>query len=179
MASSPVAKLLFFACLAVSCPVLNAPILACSSGATFSKGLYRDEEASYRVGLLNTKWERVYVGAQNDLAWRNQGLGGIIQVNASCNPSMDVPLRALTNHLLIGFTARKIYEQKLLPMAGRESLRTHLLAKLDGVSREMVFDVLKKDGCVYDFSVITPPGPRFSRALQDYIGLIAGFRSNR
>ncbi len=131
------------------------------------------------MGLLNTKWERVYIGGQNDLAWQNRELGGIIQVNASCNPSMDVPLRALTNHLLIGFTERKIQEQKLLPMAGRESLRTHLTAKLDGVPREMVFDVLKKDGCVYDFSVVTSPGSPFSHALQDYFGLIAGFRSNR
>jgi hypothetical protein len=179
MAPPPVAKLFFFAWLAVSCPALVAPILACSSGPTFYQGLYRDEEASYRVGLLNTKWERIYIGGQNDLAWQNQKLSAIIQVNASCNPSMDVPLRALTNHLLIGFTERKIQEQKLLPMAGRESLRTHLTAKLDGVPREMVFDVLKKDGCVYDFSVVTPPGSRFSRALQDYLGLIAGFRSNR
>jgi hypothetical protein len=92
---------------------------------------------------------------------------------------MDVPLKALTNHLLIGFTERKFQEQKLLSMAGRESLRTHLTAKLDGVPREMVFDVLKKDGCVYDFSVVTPPGSRFTRAFQDYLGLVAGFRSNQ
>jgi hypothetical protein len=179
MAHSPVAKLFFFAWLAVSSPTLVAPILGCSSGPTFSQGLFRDEEASYRVGLLNTKWERVYVSGRNDLAWLNEKLDAIIQVNASCNPSMDVPLKALTNHLLIGFTERNIQEQKLLPMAGRETLRTHLTAKLDGVPREMVLDVLKKDGCVYDFSVVTPPGSRFAPALQDYLGLIAGFRSNQ
>ncbi|MBN1653626.1 MAG: hypothetical protein JXA30_07600 [Deltaproteobacteria bacterium] len=126
---------------------------------------------------MNTRWERVFVGDQNDLAWRHPEFNAIIQVNASCSPSMDIPLRALTNHLLIGFTEREIQEQKLLPMAGREALRTHLTAKLDGVPREMVFDVLKKDGCVYDFSLIAPPDARFSRALKDYLSLIAGFRS--
>lgn len=179
MARSFVAKLIFYASLTVSFPALVGPILACSSGATFSHGHFRDAEASYQLGLLGSKWERVYISSRNDLAWQNQDLGAIIQVNASCNPSMDVPLKALTNHLMIGFTERNIREQKLLPMAGRESLRTHLTAKLDGVPREMVFDVLKKNGCVYDFSVVTPPGPRFNRALRDYLGLIAGFRSDR
>jgi len=179
MALPPFAKPFLFAWLTVCCSALLGPIIACSSGATFSQGLYRDEEVSYRVGLLNTKWERIRITGRNDLAWQNQELGAIIQVNASCNPLMDIPLKALTNHLLIGFTERQFQEQKLFPMAGRESLRTHLTAKLDGVEREMVFDVLKKNGCVYDFSVVTPPDARFSRAFQDYLGLIAGFRSNR
>ena len=62
------------------------------------------------------------MNGQNDLAWRHPERGAIIQINASCDPSMDLPLRALTNHLLIGFTEREIRDQQLLPMAGREAL---------------------------------------------------------
>jgi hypothetical protein len=153
--------------------------LGCGSSATFSNGHYQDEETNYNVGPLNTKWERVIVSGDNNLSWLRRELDAVIQVNTSCDPSMDIPLKALTGHLLIGFTERSVLEEQLLPMANREELRTHLTAKLDGVPRELVLDVLKKDGCVYDFSLIAPPDARFKDAFQDYLTLLAGFRSIR
>jgi hypothetical protein len=157
--------------------LLCALLAGCGGGPAFSAGRFSDEEAGYRVGKLDSTWTRVEVGEHNDLAWLNERLNAIIQVNASCDPAKDVPLKALTNHLLIGFTERSVHAQDLIPVDGREALRTHLSAKLDGVERELVLTVLKKDGCVYDFSLIASDPANFSVAVRDYDGVVAGFRS--
>jgi hypothetical protein len=39
----------------------------------------------------------------------------------------------------------------------------------------MLLQILKKDGCVYDFSMITPDATTFGEALPDFDRLIAGF----
>ena len=114
------------------------------------------------------------VQGQNDLAWAHDGHAAIIQANASCNPSLDIPLAALTNHLLIGFTERELAEQELVPMDGREALRTHMRAKLDGVPRELLLVVLKKDGCVYDFALVAPP-TGFQSARSSYDAMLQSF----
>lgn len=149
--------------------------LGCGGSGSLTGQQYRDGEASYRVGLLDSPWERLHVEDQNDLAWSRGDLRAIIQINASCDPALDIPLVALTNHLLIGFTEREIESQELFPMASREALRTHLRAKLDGVPRELALVVLKKDGCVYDFALIVAPGPSFERARADFDQVLGGF----
>jgi len=153
------------------------PLAVCGCGGSgeLSAGRYSDAEASYHIGSLPDRWQRIDVGGQNDLAWRNGQLGAVIQVNASCDPSLDIPLLALTNHLLIGFTEREVLSQDLMPLASREALRTHVTAKLDGVPRELLLVVVKKDDCVYDFALVAPPGPDFAQAQSDLDGLLREF----
>jgi hypothetical protein len=143
-------------------------------GGSYRGGEYRDSVAAYHVGELDPSWVRIEI-ADNDLAFRSDELGALLQVNATCDPDSDVPLPALRNHLLIGFTERELASEELVPMDGREALRTRLVAKLDGVPREMLLTVLKKDGCVYDFSLVSPPGASFERALPSYDRVLAGF----
>ena len=161
--------------LAMLCSALAGSALTACGGASFQGGVYRDREARYRVGELGSGWTRLALGDDNDLAFRNAALGAIVQVNASCDPDSDVPLTALTNHLLIGFTERDVRAQELLPMDGREALRTHVVARLDGVPRELLFYVLKKDDCVYDFALVAVPGSAFEAARPAFEGLVSGF----
>lgn len=155
--------------------VLGWSLAACGGSGTLSGSEYRDPEASYRIGQMPGGWERLDVEDANDLAWENPGLAAVIQVNASCDPDLDIPLAALRNHLLIGFTERRVQDEQLVPLDSREALRTHLVAKLDGVPREMILTILKKNGCVYDFALVAPPGSEFARARQDYDALVGGF----
>jgi hypothetical protein len=76
---------------------------------------------------------------------------------------------------MIGFTERAVIEEEVVPMDGREALRTHFTAKLDGVPRDILLQILKKDDCVYDFGLITPAGASFDDALADFDGVLAGF----
>lgn len=154
-------------------------VVGCGGGATFRNGLYEDRETAFTLGLLPQGWEAVHVRGGPDLAWNHKQLSSAILVNHSCNPDLDIPLHALTQHLLIGFTERDIHSQETVPMDSREALRTLATAKLDGVLREIQFVVLKKNGCVYDFALVGPQDERFTRAQNDYRTLIAGFETHR
>lgn len=149
---------------------------ACGGGSSFRAGVFRDSEATYALGDVGSGWERVSVEGENDLAFRHPEHGAIVQVNASCDPALDIPLEALTNHLLIGFTEREEIEpQERVPMDEREALRTHVRAKLDGVPRELLLHVLKKNGCVYDFALVAPPGAPFEATRPSYEAMLRGF----
>lgn len=148
--------------------------IGCGGGGSLRGSRYEDAEATYRVGPLGAGWEPLRL-EQNDLAWRNASVGAIVQVNATCDPFQDVPLSALTNHLLIGFTARELRSERLVPLDGREALRSHYVASLDGVPRELLLFVLKKDECTYDFALVAPPGDPFERARPAFEEFVGGF----
>ncbi len=148
--------------------------MGCGGGSSFAANVYRDPEATYRVGELGPDWERVAM-QDNDLAWHNARIGAVAQVNASCDPYQDVPLSALTNHLLIGFTDREFRSSETVPLDEREALRSHVVARLDGVPRELLLYVLKKDQCTYDFSLIAPPGESYRAAEPEFERMVAGF----
>ncbi len=163
-------RLLGFASL----PLLLS-LWACGGRGTFHDDVFAGRGARYHVGAPDTDWRRLSVDSHNDLAW---GRGDfVIQVNHDCDPELDIPLEVLTRHLLIGFTDRDVSEQTRVPMAGREALRTHVVAKLDGVPREMLFYVLKKDGCVYDLALIAAPGASFADARTAFERVVGGFRT--
>lgn len=149
--------------------------IGCATTGTLKNGVYHGSETSYRIGPVGQGWTRVTVDHQNDLAWHSTAKGAVMHVDSTCDPAFDIPLIALRTHLLIGFTDREIVSEETLPMDGREALRTHARAKLDGVPRDILLQILKKDGCVYDFGLITPPGPSFEEALEDFDDMLAGF----
>ncbi|MCA9609167.1 MAG: hypothetical protein KC619_26380 [Myxococcales bacterium] len=151
--------------------------IGCGGGGTLRGSVYSDAEARYRVGELGAEWEPIDL-AQNDLAWRNPSVGAIVQVNATCDPFQDVPLTSLTNHLLIGFTQRELQSERLIPLDGREALRSHYVASLDGVPRELLFFVLKKDECTYDFALIAPLGRSFEAARPVFERFVGGFTTD-
>lgn len=149
-----------------------------ASQASYDGTTYRSAEASFSLGSLGAGWERIYVEDSADLAMHHEGHGAIVQVNVSCDPALDIPLVALTNHLLVGFRNREDVEpQEYVSMDGREALRTHMRATLDGVPRQLLFYVLGKDGCVYDFALIGVPGSGFEPAKADYERMIEGFHA--
>lgn len=155
---------------------LVAGLSACG-GASFQNGVYRDAEASYRVGTLGGGWHALAVGAHNDLAYEHRSSRSIVQVNATCDPGSDVPLVALTNHLLVGFTERDVRQQELVPLDRREALRTEVIARLDGVARHILFYVMKKDDCVYDLTLIAPSDAAFETSVVDFESFARDFHA--
>lgn len=145
-------------------------LTSCGASA-FDGSVYRDGDIAFRVGKRPETWRAIQVeGAL--LAFRDESSSATIAVNGRCGlDGDDVPLRALTHHLFLQFTDRRVIEQRTLTLDGREALRTELLADLDGVPRRFVVYVLKKDGCVYDFVWIgaTDPSASASAAYQNFV----------
>lgn len=149
-------------------------VVGCGGGGTLTASVYRDAEARYRIGDLGPGWDRIAIG-DNDLAWHHDGIGAVVQVNATCDPFQDTPLTSLTNHLLIGFTDRDYVSSDLVPLDGREALRSHVVAELDGVPRELLLYVMKKNECTYDFALIAPPDESYRQAEPAFEGFVRGF----
>lgn len=152
-------------------------LLGCGGGGSLRGAIYTDNEARYRIGPLGEGWVRLEL-EENDLAWHDPRMGAVVQINSTCDPFQDVPLTALTNHLLIGFTDRQFRSSEIVPLDGREALRSHVVAKLDGVPRELLLYVLKKDTCTYDFALIAPPGSSYERAEPEFERFVSGFTTD-
>jgi hypothetical protein len=152
-----------------------AQALGCGGTGSYSGSVFRGD-TTYHLDPPSAGYRRVDVEGANDLAWANESNGTVIQVNGSCSAGLDIPLVALTNHLLIGFTAREyVGDPELRPLSGREALFTHVRARFEGVPREMLLVVTKKNACVYDFALIAAPGAAFERARPDFERMVASF----
>lgn len=148
----------------------------CATG--LRDGVFNKDHVSYRIGVPpEADWRRVGF-ANNDLAWLHKTTGHVIAANATCENFGDPSLEVLTTHLLFGFTDREQKEEELEELDGREALHSKYDAKLDGVPIEIELVVLKKNGCVHDFSYVSPQGETgMAQATFDH--LVHGFAQER
>jgi hypothetical protein len=138
---------------------LHAPVVVALSLLACTPGLHRDwfvtDDHRYHVAPPDpNEWRQVHFDS-NDLAWVNEH-GNVLATNSTCRNFEDAPLDVLTNHLLMGFTDRVQVDKKTYMMDGREALQTAWTARMDGVPVDINVTVLKKDGCIYDFTLIAP-----------------------
>lgn len=135
--------------------------------AAFDGRTYHGDGYAFQVAPTPPSWEALEAtGAA--LTYRDRDSGAQILVNARCDrDGEDVPLRSLTQHLFIRFTARDIHSEEVLPFDGREALRTDITAKLDGVEQRFLVWVLKKDKCVYDLLYFARPD-RFEPGAEQF-----------
>ncbi|MCY1073204.1 hypothetical protein [Archangium lansingense] len=155
--------------------LLLAPAVGCHRGVRFENQVFSKPGVRYRVGALPHVWERVKL-SQNDLAWYTEQTGHALSVNSTCREHEDAPLDVLTRHLVMGFTERLELEQQKVVVDEREGLRSRYRAKLDGVPVELLFLVLKKNQCIYDFTYVAPLG-RYEERLEGFESLVRGFHA--
>ena len=108
-------------------------------------------------------------------AWVAKDSGDILAVNATCADHGDPSLEVLTGHLLIGFEEHSLQEQQTESLDGREALRSKYHATLDGVPVELELVVLKKNGCVHDFTFVAPLASAASHRAE-FDTLVSRFR---
>jgi hypothetical protein len=128
----------------------------------------------YQLGALAPTW-RVVRQQGTQIGFFSDAIGGVIQSNATCRDDAEaVPLSSLTKHLLIGYTDRRLRQEALVPLDGREALHSVLDARLDGVPIVLDLYVLKRNGCIFDLSLASPPGA-YALAQADFSRFVAGF----
>ncbi|HMJ16471.1 MAG TPA: hypothetical protein VK524_33890 [Polyangiaceae bacterium] len=127
--------------------------LSCAS-TSFDGQIYRSDELAFRVGPRPADWRPIDSDSAL-LAFRDDTHAATVAVNGRCGKDGDdVPLQALTHHLFLHFTDRRVLSQDVITLDGRDALRTEVVAELDGVPKRFSVYVIKKDGCVYDFVFI-------------------------
>lgn len=141
-------------------------------------GSFTHEGVSYRVVVPEGKeWRRVDF-EDNDLAWLSTTSAHMIAINSTCTGHEDPPLEILTNHLVIGFTDKEVIKREAFKLDGRDALRSWIHAKIDGVPTSLELVVLKKNGCVHDFTYVSPVGEE-GKYQKDFDALIDGFKQER
>lgn len=147
-------------------------LTGCAAG--LREGRFSKDGVRYRVvAPPEPPWRRVgFVG--NDLAWAGPRPGVLIAVNATCKDHGDPTLDVLTAHLLIGFDERTLTSRTTELIDGRAALRSVYDVAIDGVPAEVEVVVLKKNGCIHDFTFIAPRGER-AAGQGAFDALVQGF----
>jgi hypothetical protein len=131
--------------------------VACG-GPHLNGNVYDDGKLRFHTGPIPPTWHTIEADGTL-VAFRDEQAAVTVALNGRCGvDGDDVPLASLTQHLFLQFTDRQQQSQQELNIDGRGALRTELVGKLDGVPKQFVVYVLKKDGCVYDFWRISEPG---------------------
>jgi hypothetical protein len=141
----------------------------------YKAGVFSKSNVRYRIGEVPPGWKLIGL-KENDLAYESADGAHWMAVNSTCEGHGDAPLEVLTRQLLAGFSDRELIGQEIQPLDGRDSLRSHYRAKLDGVPVELMLVVTKKDGCVYDFTYVSPVG-RYPERLGDFERLLQNFHT--
>ncbi len=128
---------------------------------------------AFRVGPVPASWRQISVDGSL-VAFRDDAATATIELAGRCGlDGDDVPLTALTHHLFLQFTDRRLVAQEPVTLDGRAALFTEIEASLDGVPLRYLVFVLKKDGCVYDFVHVSPAGAR----RDDFERFVRGFET--
>jgi len=142
--------------------------------ASLRDGQFGKDGVRYRVvAPAESAWRRIEF-AENDLAWAANGSGHLIAMNATCKDHGDPTLEVLTSHLLLGFDERTLTSRTPETIDGRAALRSFYDVSIDGVPAEVEVVVLKKNGCVHDFTYVSPRGAR-ATAQATFDALVSGF----
>lgn len=92
---------------------------------------------------------------ESDRAFRLKS-GALATFVGSCNRNSDVSLEILTRHLLMGMRSIQYQSQNRVTIGGGEGLVSRLKGVEDGVRFNLEVAVVKKDGCVFDFTLVSP-----------------------
>lgn len=162
--------------LAVGAFALGTGACGAAGGASFDGAVYRRGPVAFQLGPVPGGWRQVDV-TDASVAYRDDAHAASILVNGRClKPDEGTPLVALTNHLVMGSTARELVSQETEPFDGREAMHTRMRAKWDGVPMALDIFVLKKDGCVYDFVYMGDPASHES-GWREFESFVRGFRT--
>ena len=149
-------------------------MLSACGATAFDGRVYKNADLSFRLAAVPSGWRRIEADDAL-LAFRDDASLASVILNGRCGKDGDdVPLVSLTHHLFLSFTDRVIENEQRIALDGREALRTELTAKLDGVEKHFVVFVLKKNGCVYDFVQIAPPGGS-AESHDQFVRFVQGF----
>lgn len=137
----------------------------CATGQVVD-GIYRDAAQGYQVRLPAAPW----IASPLDgaaLSFRDPDLQAAMALQVNCTAPEAGELRWVARHLFFGLQDRQIQTQEGLRLHDVDSVRTRLLARLDGRPVEGEGVTLRRQGCLYDFMYVAPPAA-FEQGQPDF-----------
>ncbi len=144
-------------------------------GELVGRTRYEGPSVTYEVGELPAVWE-VSSERLGDTEFFAKPYGAVIASRSVCKRYTESPLDALARDMLSGLSGRQIVSQGSVPFAGREGYDLIADGKMDGVPVRMWVRVLKKNNCIFDFTLVAPP-EKFEKARGDFEAFLAGVKT--
>lgn len=143
---------------------------ACAGGP--DKGI-KSEVIS--INFKQNGWSKIKADLA-DFAFKHRSSKSILLVNSLCRKYDRTTLEQLTDNILAGLQQIKITKQEERKLFGRSSLRSQAHGQLDGVTTNMLFEVVKRDRCIYDFALITESKTIDANLIADFDRLLSSVR---
>jgi hypothetical protein len=133
-------------------------VIACTflvaTACSVTGPLRADTKATgYRLGTLPPGWSKQNLDSGADVVFFQSRSRSLISVNSVCDRYTDSRLETLTQDLLSPLREVVVLEQEDLKISDRRALYTSVSGKLDGVSVKSHLVVLRKNRCLFDFSL--------------------------
>lgn len=100
------------------------------------------------------EWKEIESHGESDKAFKLPS-GSTASITSSCQGARQISLENLTKDLLLGARKVKIIHKDRIIVANTEALFSHVNATVDGQAFQLLFVVLKKDNCVFDFTLVS------------------------
>lgn len=132
---------------------------------------------NYETGSLPASWQRRgddQKESSADQIYSNAKTNAYIAINSMCQRYPDSSLESLMRQLMVPISQSEVSDQHTRMIDEREALQTSVKGLLDGVAVEAQFLVLRKNECIFDFSLISR-GHLNSEDLAAFEKMVSGF----
>ena len=141
--------------MGLACVAL-ATTLAGLTACSLSGPVRTDAKAAeYTLARLPAPWRLDRVDPNVDYSFINPEAGSLLSVSSTCRRYDDVTLEALMKDIVRPIDGAETLVTDRRMLDGREALYRKVRGKMDGVDIEAALVVLRKDDCIFDFSLFT------------------------
>ena len=153
-------------------------------GCSFGGPIREDRKAAaYEFGSPGSGWEELKLAdlkldekeSAADHIFSARRSGAVLSIGSLCDRYSDSSLESLTKDLINPLRDSEIENQERLIIDGREGLLTHAHGLLDGVTVAMRTFVIRKDDCIFDFT-LNARGEVGRAEATDFERVFRGFR---
>jgi len=140
--------------------------------------VFLPEHRSYNVGELPRGWYEIETDARA-IAFYHDAYRSTMFTDAFCKDAFDdVSHEKLIAKMVGGLQGLQTISSKTFQLDERRALQKHFRGSLDGIEVGVVAVVVKKDQCLFDFVLVTPPQPE-KQVTEDFEHFYQAFHFTR
>lgn len=119
-------------------------------------------------------WKTLPLSEGAQRLYQHLNTGSVLSASSLCDRYATAPLSRLVRNPLAPLGAYKELESKKLRISDRDAEQLHVSGTLDGVKVEVVMIVLRKNECIFDFSLQASPQIQ-NTVKDDFLKMVKGF----